>query len=145
MPARSAAWVLVAAVSAACGALAWNLGVTLEDRSIVEPDFLWRPNETLVEQRFLVMAVACAVIAVACFVFPRLRRVGALPEPEVAVPVLLIGVVIGGSYSVVTAPTIGANIGGGIVLMFGPFVLLGLVFVAVRAARAARGPHSSTT
>jgi hypothetical protein len=133
---RVGAWLLVGLLSAACGALAWSLGVILEG-DVDDPaqyDYLWRPIDTLVEQRFLVMFVALVIVIASAFTYTRRRRDGHAPPDDVVAPVLLIGIVIGGGYSVVTAPVIGANIGGGAVLAFGPFVVLGLAALSIRAA-----------
>jgi hypothetical protein len=46
-----------------------------------------------------------------------------------------IGVAVGGGYSVLTAPVIGANIGGGMVMMALPIAVVFLTVAAVRAAR----------
>jgi hypothetical protein len=45
-----------------------------------------------------------------------------------------VGVILGAGYRVVTAGVIGANIGGGMVIMFGLPVCIALVTVAVRRA-----------
>lgn len=133
MPPRGRAWLLLVLMIAALTVLAWSLGVLLSE-DVDEPDYLWEPVDVLVEQRLLSTALALAVVAVAAPAYTRLHRRGnALPE-DVTVPLLMIGAVIGIGYSVVTAPTIGANIGGGLFLMFGPLAVLALATVSIRAA-----------
>lgn len=140
MSTRARAWGVLLLLIAALTALAWSLGVTLEE-DVEQPDHLWRPIDALIDRRLLITVVAAALAAVTGAVFARLRRSGHTPPDDVAVPLLLIGVLVGIGYSVVTAPTIGANIGGGLTLMGGPFVVLALAFVAARAAHR----HRSST
>lgn len=138
---RARAWLVVSLLTAACCALAWSFGVSLDHVDDPEQyDYLWQPIDALVELRFLVMFVALTIAVASAFAFARMRREGHAPPPDVVAPVLLIGIVIGGGYSAVTAPVIGANIGGGAVLAFGPFVVLGLAALAVRAALRHRKP-----
>jgi hypothetical protein len=134
MSTRGRSWFLLVPMIAACTVLAWSLGVLLSE-DVDDPDYLWEPVDVLIEQRLGLTALAHLIVAAAGFAYSRLRSRGETPPDDVIVPLLMIGIVIGIGYSVVTAPTIGANIGGGLVIMGAPFVLVGLAVVAVRAAR----------
>ena len=73
------------------------------------------------------LAVTGAVVVVA-----GLHR-GLVNTREVfaAAPLVAAGVFVGLAARVMTAGVIGANIGGGLVLLFGPFVVVGLVALSV--------------
>lgn len=139
MPTRRSAWPLTLLLAVACTVLAWSIGVTLSE-DVDDPDFLFRPVDALLDHRAIITAVALLVGGVAAFGHLRLRRSGRAVPDDVAVPVLMIGAVIGIAYSVVTAPTIGANIGGGIVIVGGPIAVLALAVASARAARRHRAP-----
>jgi len=129
------AWVflsIVAGLSAA--SLAWFVGVTLENAP-ENPDYLMQPIEGLVERRHLVLAVASLVNVGVCFAGRRLRRQGAAIESGVVLSIVFAGIFLGGLYATITAPVVGANIGGGLAIMATPFVLVGLVLWFVMALR----------
>lgn len=134
MAARLALWASVVLLTLASTALSWCLGA-LNANDISDPDFYWRPVEGLVDRKYLVL-VAALIIGGSCLAaLVQLRRRGAAVDPLVVLPVVLIGVVIGGSYSVLTAPVIGANIGAGLVVFAAPIAILVLAAWAVRSTR----------
>ena len=129
------AWVCLSTVGGLTAAsLAWFFVVTLEDAP-ENPDYLMEPMEGLVDQRYLVMAVALLVGLGVVLAGLHLRRRGAAIESGVVQSIVFAGIFLGGLYATVTAPGVGANIGGGLALMATPFVLVGLVVWFVMALR----------
>lgn len=131
---RVATWASAAVLAVAAAALAWSVGVlTAGDTS--DPDYFWRPIEALVDLKYLVLFTALVIGGLCLAALAKLRGRGAPVDPLVVLPVVLIGAVAGGSYSVLTAPVIGANIGAGLVVFAGPIVILVLAAWAVRSTR----------
>jgi hypothetical protein len=135
MARRALAGVVVATalLSLAAAAIAWSIGVALAN-DISEPDYMVEPIEALVDARWLILGVALMVAAAAAASLLRSARRGATVRLGVVAPLVGIGVAIGAGYAVVTAPVIGANIGGGMVMMGLPVAVVVLAVVAVRAA-----------
>jgi predicted neutral ceramidase superfamily lipid hydrolase len=128
--------LLTAVLALAAAAIAWSLGVALAN-DITDADYMIEPIEAWVGARSLILAVALVVGVASAVALVRLARSGVEVKPGAVAPVVGIGVAIGAGYSVVTAPVIGANIGGGMVMMALP---VAVVFLAVAAVRAARRP-----
>jgi hypothetical protein len=104
----------------------WVLGDLSED--VPDPDYMYRPPR-LTDGQELAIGIAGTAVALASLVvvIGALRRRVVTPgEVMSAVPLVLAAAFCGFAWRVVTAGVIGANIGGGMVLLVGPFVLLGL-------------------
>jgi hypothetical protein len=124
-------------LSVAAGAIAWSIGVALAN-DISEPDYLVEPIDALEHARWLILSLAMVLGGVCAVALVRMSRRGVTVKAAVVAPVVGIGVAVGGGYSVLTAPVIGANIGGGMVMMALP---IAVVFLTVAAVRAARRPN----
>lgn len=90
-------------------------------------------------------ALSTAVVSVAVLVASTTVVVAAWRDGQLdrrdgraALPVLAAGVLAAVGARVLTAETVGANIGGGMVLLAGPFVLLPLLVAGARGWRRAR-------
>lgn len=86
--------------------------------------------------------VALVVIGVACLWFIAKHRSQRLQRgwPTVAALLALASFMIGGILRVVTARTVGANIGGGFLIIFGsPFVGICLAAAILKSVRLLRG------
>jgi hypothetical protein len=128
------AWVCLSTVGGlTAAALVWSL--PLEEDVGKDPDYYLQPIEGLVEQRYLVMAVALLVGLGVVLAGLHLRRRGATVESGVVLSIVFAGIFLGGLYATLTAPVVGANIGAGLALMATPFVLVGLVLLFVMALR----------
>ncbi|MFZ4811467.1 MAG: hypothetical protein ACOYL9_09000 [Ilumatobacteraceae bacterium] len=128
------AWVCLSTVGGlTAAALVWSL--PLEEDVGKDPDYYLQPIEGLVEQRYLVMAVALLVGLGVVLAGLHLRRRGAAIESGVVLSIVFAGIFLGGLYATLTAPVVGANIGAGLALMATPFVLVGLVVLFVMALR----------
>jgi hypothetical protein len=104
-------------------------------------DYMVDPPDLSAAARAVIGALAALAVAAAIVVVARAVRSGALERSWLPVLGLLAGVVayLGLTYATITAPTIGANIGGGLLLMAGVLLVpLGTVAAAVLARRAAR-------
>jgi hypothetical protein len=134
--AQAGAALATGLLSVAAGAIAWSIGVALAN-DISDPDYLVAPIEAVERARWLILALAMVVGGACTVALVRMSRRGVTVKPAVVAPVVGIGVAVGGGYSVLTAPVIGANIGGGMVMMALP---IAVVFLAVAAIRAARRP-----
>jgi hypothetical protein len=132
------------------GVAVWALGVGLvvawasgagADESLVDPDYLLEP---VVQGSGIRLALGLAGAAIALigvllgrrmYVAGRLRR----PTVIVAVAAAAVAAYAGLAYGVATQPTIGANIGAGILLLgFVPFVVVVVVLVVALLRSAAR-------
>jgi hypothetical protein len=122
----------MAVVVLASPVLAWfAVGDTSE--AVPNPDYMFRPPSLSTTQELALGATAFALGAAAAVVVVSALRSGvvALGELAPAVPLLLAGAFLGLAARIVTAGVSGANIGGGLVILFGPFVLLALVVWSV--------------
>jgi hypothetical protein len=104
----------------------WILGDLSED--VPDPDYMYRPPRLSDGQEMAIGIAATAVALVSIGVVIAALRRRAVTSGEVlsAAPLLLAAAFCGFAWRVMTAGVIGANIGGGMVLLFGPFVLIGL-------------------
>ena len=140
--ARSPRAVLVAAVVLVLTSpvVTWWLVGDLTEPGIVDPDYMFRPLplshgvEVGLGIAATLAAVASMYMLVAAF---RAGVVDRAWSPVVVFPALA-GVVIGFSWRGLTVGVIGANIGGGLILLGGPLVVLALVTAAVASGSAAR-------
>ena len=126
-------WVLAVGLFAA-----W-LGGLGADSSIVDPDYLLEPLVEASGAR-LALGLAGAVIAVLGVVLGRrLFAAGRISRSTVIMTVASAAVAAyaGLAYGAATSPTIGANIGAGILLLgFVPFVVVVVVLVVALLRRA---------
>ena len=114
----------------AAAAVVWALADGLQ-HDVPDPDFLVRPIDGLVTRRWWVF-VAGLLVAGACALALRRRvRGGRRVDPNIVLPIVLLGGGLGALYAVVTDPVTGANIGGGLALMGAPLAagVLGWWFV----------------
>jgi len=117
--------ILGAIVIIGVGFAAFGFGGTLFDKDLQNPDYLWRlgvGRSTLLVIG-VVALIAAVVAAVALWSGGRLTRRGTVFVTRLAVLAALTCL----GLAVLTAPVIGANIGGGI------FLILGLPILAVLA------------
>ncbi len=129
---RIAATVLVLAVPFAVAFLIGDLSTT----DVADPDYVIRPPDVPdVVGQALGMASLVLVVASTGMLVQAWRR--GPPQPgflSVLVPLLLLGVIGGAVWRVFTAAVIGANIGAGILMLFGwPIVLALVAFTGISA------------
>jgi hypothetical protein len=110
----------------------------------IEPryaDYLWRPSPFLTEHGTVVGIVSVTVFLAAGAGLIAARRAGRVPPPRLAQVVVLTAFAawLGLGYRVVTAGVVGANIGGGGVLLLTPVLaLISVVLVVGLAMHASR-------
>ena len=92
-------------------------------------------------------STAAVCVALVLVVSALRRHVVEFDDIRIAVPLVLGGLYAGLTYRVVTAGVIGANIGGGLLIIATPFVVLVLVVWAAlwRPRRRDRRPPSNLT
>jgi len=121
--------------------LTWWFGGRLNQDVGSDPDYLWQPPALSAHAELGIGLVSLGVAATALSALLWAVRTGRL-HPEVLrvlAPIAAISAYAGALYSVATAPVIGANIGGGMMLIAGPpFVLAMLRISATTARRQAR-------
>jgi hypothetical protein len=113
----------------------WSLTGDLSE-PISDPDYLIRPLvlPRAVEIVLLVISGAVVVGATAYLVYQRrTRRMDRKWVPPIVLLVVA-GVVVGSGWRVLTAGVGGANIGGGMVILFGGPFVLALVIAAAWSA-----------
>jgi len=136
----SVVWLAAVAVS-----VAWVSGLVSADGSIADPDYLWRPLSISDGTRLgLGLAATMVMLGHGWLLFrsnmngnmTRLRRAVLIPAAAVAA--------YGGlTYSAAPAPTIGANIGGALMLLGAAPFFAAMVIVAGVMIR--RGRSTSPT
>ena len=117
-----------AAIVVLSPAVTWWLVGDLSERG-VSLDYLLRPPDlTRLQQQLIGGTAAVLCVAAIVVVVLGVRR-GLVERGElaIAVPLLLAGVFCGFAERVITAGVGGANIGGGIMLLFGPIFLLAML------------------
>ena len=97
-----------------------------------DPDYMVRPLPLSRVAETAIGTTAAAIALAALVVVVRSARRHEVDRRWLAVlgPLVAAGVVCGFGWRVVTAGVIGANIGGGMVMLFAPWVVLGLVIAA---------------
>jgi len=80
----------------------------------------------------VVASVAALAVALLVVGVGLLRSIVTFNDVRFALPLVIAGVYVGFAFRVVTAGVVGANIGGGMVLLATPFILLGLAVWAAR-------------
>ena len=121
----------------------WGLAELAPDSvsADAQPDYLVRPLGLSTAARTTITIGAASVAVTAALVFVRARRRQDVRSEWVGVivPLAAVSGAAGLVYSAVTAPVIGANIGGGLALMAGiPFAVAMASLAAWRAVRARR-------
>jgi len=126
---------------------AWLSGLPEPDRSPADADYLWQPLD-ISDGAWLALGLAATVLAASAIVLLwRLFETGRISR-TVMIMLTAVGAIAayaGVMYGVATAPVIGANIGGGLMLLAaGPFVAvtIGVAVVAVVQQRRRTSPRS---
>lgn len=122
--------VLVAfpAVIVATPALTWSLAGDLSTVDIPDPDYLFHAPVVSWAQQVAIGICSLVIVAAGTAVVVAGRRQELVTAREIVAiaPLIAAGIFVGLAARIVTAGVIGANIGGAMALMFGPFILLGL-------------------
>lgn len=142
-------WAHCAAIGLAVAApsASWSW---VGDRSIAgdDLDYLWTPPALTQSQESAIFAASTLLVAVALAVLLAGQAMRLLRPPLLAgcAVVTAFGLLLGAGYRVVTAGVIGANIGGGLVLLAAiPATLLALAtFVVVTVAPSGRRQRHPT-
>jgi hypothetical protein len=116
-------------------------------RAGLDPDYMFRPLDIAPATERTVGGVAVALVVAALVVLVGAWLTGRLHVGWWGVlgVLSLVGAGCGWGWRVMTAAVSGANIGGGLVLMFGVPIGLGLVGVALWGARGLIAPRRSPT
>lgn len=107
----------------------WLVGDFSMAEPASQPDYMFQPLD-LAKTEELVLgtaAMAATVVAAALVVGAVRRRLVTVAELLVALPLLIAGAFCGFAWRVMTAAVIGANIGGGMILLFAPFFLASML------------------
>ncbi len=142
--ARSSPAIVAASVAVVLALPAAAYAAVGDQSSTAPPyaDHLWHPPSWS-ERDVRAVGVAAAIVALAGLgVLVRAARRRELPRVVAVIDGLLVvaGLVVALGSRVLTAGVTGANIGGGMVLMFGPPLVAGLLVAAtVTAVRRGRG------
>ena len=125
---RSHVIVATAAIVVLSPVVTWWLVGDLSERG-VSLDYLLRPPDLTQLQQQLIggTALVATVAALVLLVLAVRRHVVRPGELRITIPLVLAGVCCGFAYRVITAGVGGANIGGGIMLLFGPIFLLAML------------------
>ena len=129
---RLVALTVVAVVLATPLAVWWIVGDISE---VTGPyaDYLFEPPSIsrAIETSLGVGAVLAVAASAATLMWAHRRQGFSRRRVLSVVCLLLVGVIAGYGYRVLTAGVSGANIGGGLVLLFGPVMIIGLVIAAI--------------
>lgn len=118
-------WLFAVAV-----AVAWWVGVLDSSGGhIIDPDYMWQPIALDPPSRAVIGLSATVTAAAGAVLLWRCRELAALPFAGIAV-------YVGLTYAVGAEPVIGANIGGGMMLLGAPPFIAGMLIWGVRALRA---------
>ncbi len=135
--------LLVVWPAAVMACVAWLGSVVVPEPSLPDPDYMWRPLGITDGAKVGLGLVATAATVGACLLLRRWFNEGVLSRPWLAVFIAAgaIGAYGGIAYEVATAPVIGANIGGGMVVLFaGPFIVGTAIGTAVWVHSGRRTP-----
>jgi hypothetical protein len=141
MMSRRAALVAVACILVALPVSTWWIVGDLAEEGGV--DYMFHPPDISKTETRVIGVTATAVLIAGAVVVLGLARRGMLgiADLRTAVPLAAVGIYLGLGYRVVTAATDGANIGGGLVFMFGIFFVPVMLLLAVNQWR--RTPHQA--
>lgn len=127
---KIAAVVLVLAVPFA---VAWVIGeTTITDVDLRYVDYVIRPPDIPAAVELVVGALSAVLVATASAALAWSWHQDP-PDPgflSVLLPLVILGVVLGLAYRILTAAVIGANIGAGLLFLFGGPFMLGLAIWA---------------
>ena len=139
---RAARHALIASIvlAAAAPVATWSVVGDLSSPGITDPDYMFRPLDIPGPVELVLGLVATAAVLGSVWVLVRAFHRGEVDRawsPVVVFPAVA-GVVAGFSWRVLTAGGIGANIGGGLILLGAPFVVVALITATVASGSAAR-------
>ena len=143
-PTSSAAATIVVSVvwlAAVTVSVAWVSGLVSADDSLVDPDYLWRPLSIGAGAELALGLIATATTAGLGWVLLRSYANGTMSNTRRALlfPAAGIAAYAGLTYGAATAPTIGANIGGGLMLLGAvPFVAAMAIVAGVQLRKGRR-------
>ena len=122
--------------------VAWIGTIVNRSSDLVDPDYLVAPLSLTASAETMIGLMSIIAVAVGAAVLMRAVRLGSLGRQWVAAvaPFAALAAFAGGVYAIATAPTIGANIGGGLVIMASPVVVGLLAWWAVHSIRMLRRP-----
>ena len=121
-----------AGLVAATPVAAWWVVGDRSSRGFDDLDYMFRPLDLPLWVEMLAGAVAVAVVMFSLFALAEARLDGT--QLRTLVLLTVAGVIIGAGWRCVTAGVIGANIGGGMVLLLGLPLATGLIGAAVLGA-----------
>lgn len=122
-----AAFVLLVSLPVATWWLVGDLSAEIDD-----PDYMFRPPElTDGTERALGLVALVLVVGAVVALASAARRRQLGPRDVALAPLVAAGVSVEFAGRALTAGVGGANIGGGIILLFGPFLLIGLLICSV--------------
>jgi hypothetical protein len=135
------AGTIATSLVALIGAVAATVAVTPEFREAGGTDIIFDAPHLGVVGRVLLLVISVAAAGVILWALARGSRFGGPPRRaiEVTAVSLGVGVLAGLGYRIVTARSVGANIGGGLVLLASPvaaLLFIGYVGVRLRGMRA---------
>lgn len=119
----------------------WLMDLLAED--LDDPDYFIRPLEIDPTLKLVIGITAVALAVGAVLELAVFEPARSLVERwwSVMCPLLIVGMISGGGWAILTAPSIGANIGAGVFLLTAPPVVLALVIWAgVSSYRVLRRP-----
>ena len=130
--------VVLSGLPAIVVSTAWLTGSVESDIAPADADYLWRPLEIGDDLR-LALGLAATLLAVGVIVLVWRWLTDRVITQAVAIVLLAGGLIAaygGVLYGAATAPVVGANIGGGLMLLgAGPFVLVTVAVTAVAVVR----------
>ena len=144
MPRPPGGWLVLAGVVlvAATPIAVWWLVGDLSTTAVPDPDYMIHPIPMGAAVERLLGSSAVLLVGVSGAVLLGATWRGRLPARwwGVLVPLLAAGAFCGAGWRVLTAGVVGANIGGGLVLLGGGPIVLTLIGVAVVVARSLGRP-----
>jgi len=133
---RLAPTLAITGVIACAPLAAWISGfVSTSKVDDIGADYMMRPLGWSTAARTTVGVLSLVIVATAALVVFLTRSKSTLIAPGVLAPLAAGSAFLGVTYHVVTAPVIGANIGGGLIVMLGVPMVAALVIIAVSQAR----------
>jgi len=107
----------------------WSIVGDMSYKGDPNPDYMFRPIPLTGGQELAIAAAALTVsaAAVGCAILAYRRRLVGRADLGVALPLVLAGAYCGIAWRMMTAAVIGANIGGGMALMFAAVFLPAMI------------------
>ncbi len=122
--------------------VAWLSGLVSTRETFNDPDYMWHPLSLSDSSRLVLGLIVTVVTVVYGYLLLRWIQHGTLSRrwSAVLIPAAAVAAYGGLMYEVTTAPVIGANIGGGLmVLGAGPFVVI-MAIVSIVGVRRSSPP-----